>query len=99
MTVDLRVTGDEAEVAAVLDAVQSVLDLGGRRTYPRRDGFGVGVYVEARLPGGAASEGTPPARAAAESVRVRSERADRGGGTAAVGRGRRALPGGNGGAR
>ncbi len=51
MTVKLRLTGDSDELARILDAISSVLDVAtDGRTYPQRGGFGVRCYAEARLP-------------------------------------------------
>lgn len=51
MTVKLRLTGEPDELARILDAISSVLDLvTDGRTYPQRGGFGVRRYAEARLP-------------------------------------------------
>ena len=51
MTVKLRLTGEPDELAGILAAISSVLDVAtDGRGYPQRGGFGVRRYVEARLP-------------------------------------------------
>ena len=51
MTVKLRLTGEPDELAGILAAISSVLDVAtDGRTYPQRGGFGVRCYAEARLP-------------------------------------------------
>jgi hypothetical protein len=51
MRVKLRLTGEPNELAKVLDAISSVLDVAtDGRTYRQRGGFGVRCYAEARLP-------------------------------------------------
>ncbi len=51
MTVKLRLTGEPGELARILDAISSVLDVAtDGRTYAQRGGFGVRCYAEARLP-------------------------------------------------
>jgi hypothetical protein len=51
MTVKLRLTGEPDELARILDAISSVLDVAtDGRTYPQHGGFGVRCYAEVRLP-------------------------------------------------
>jgi len=51
VTVKLRLTGEPDELARILDASRRVLDVAtDGRTYPKRGGFGVRRYAEARLP-------------------------------------------------
>lgn len=49
MTVELRLGGEPADIAQVLALLEGELDVAGNgRTYQKRGGFGVHVYVEAR---------------------------------------------------
>jgi hypothetical protein len=51
MTVKLRLTGEPDEMARILDAIGSVLDVGHRWPHlPQRGGSGVRCHAEARLP-------------------------------------------------
>ena len=70
MSVDIRFNGEPEEIAAVLAAMTAAgIEIAGTgREYPNRGGFGVSVYVEARIPGSgpvratAERTETPPAR-------------------------------------
>jgi hypothetical protein len=51
MTVKLRLASEPDEVARILDAISTVLDVAtDGRTCPQRGRFGVRCYAEARLP-------------------------------------------------
>jgi hypothetical protein len=66
MTIQVRLSGEPAEIAHLLEHLRDHFDIAGSdRAYPNRGSFGVRVYLELR-----------DHQASATTQRVRTERAD-----------------------